>query len=114
MDARITAHAAFAARDWQGAYDGFRSCDTLTATDYDALGECAHWLGRAAEVIDYYTEAFRLHCEANAHGAAALSAFMLAIYYRVGGEPRHACDGSGECRHGEDGGRGGNGAVDGI
>lgn len=90
MDAREQAHAAFNARDWRSAYDAFHTCDALEAVDYDALGECAHWLGDPAEVISCYQEAFRLHSEANAHGAAALSAFMLAIYYRVGGEPRHA------------------------
>lgn len=84
------AHAAFNARAWQDAYDAFHSCESLAGADYDALGECAHWLGLAPEVISSYTEAYRLHCEAGAHGAAALSAFMLAIYYRVGGEPRHA------------------------
>jgi DNA-binding CsgD family transcriptional regulator len=90
MDLRERGHAAFASRDWRAAYDAFRACEALTAADYDALGESAHWLGLAAEVIECYTEAFRLHCEAGDNAEAALSAFMLAIYYRVGGEPRHA------------------------
>ncbi|MDP1795493.1 MAG: hypothetical protein Q8K63_15245, partial [Acidimicrobiales bacterium] len=90
MDSRERGRTAFAGRNWHEAYDAFRECTELEAADLDALGECAHWLGRADEVIVAYTEAFRRHCEAGRNGDAALSAFMLAIYYRVGGEPRHA------------------------
>ncbi len=90
METRDHAHAAFGRRDWQGAYDAFQGCDSLTGADYDALGECAHWLGKPDEVLRCCAEAFRLHSEAGESGAAALSAFFLAIYYRVGGEPRHA------------------------
>lgn len=84
------ARDAFGDRDWQRAYEAFRACADLTAHDYDALGECAHWLGRADEVRSLYQEACRLHTAEGRPGAAALSAFMLAIYYRVGGEPAHA------------------------
>lgn len=91
MDGRTRAHTAFVGRDWQGAYDLFNGGEPLVdATDYDALGECAHWLGRADEVIDAYTEAYRLHNEAGAPKRAALSAFMLAIYTRLRGQGAQA------------------------
>ena len=90
MDQRDRARAAFADREWRIAYDLYRSCEALEASDYDALGECAHWLGHADEVIAAYQEAFRGHTAAANHGAAALSAFMLAVYYRIGGEGAHA------------------------
>jgi len=86
VDDRARAHEAFGLREWQVAYDAFGACDALDATDLDALGECAHWLGRADEVIEAYTEAYRLHVEAAAPRRAALSAFMLAIYMRLKGE----------------------------
>jgi DNA-binding NarL/FixJ family response regulator len=90
MDQLDRARAAFADRSWQTAYDLYRVAEELTAEDLDALGECAHWLGKPDEVIASYQEACRVHTEAGRFGAAALSAFMLAIYYRVGGEPAHA------------------------
>jgi DNA-binding NarL/FixJ family response regulator len=90
MDQRSTARAAFADREWRTAYDLFRACDELEAADYDALGECAHWLGRADEVIEAYQEGFRRHCNEDRPGEAAYSAFMLAVYYRLAGEGAHA------------------------
>ena len=90
MDEREGAHEAFRRRQWQAAYDAFRACAVLAADDYDALGESAHWLGRADEVIECYTEAYRLHVEEAAGRRAAISAFMLAIYLRLRGEGAQA------------------------
>src|SRR5690349_9559140 len=90
MEALDQARQAFAERAWEHAYELFSACGSLDADDLDALGECAHWLGKGDEVIAAYKEACRLHTEAGSFGAAALSAFMLAIYYRIGGEPAHA------------------------
>lgn len=90
MEQRDRARSAFAGRDWEAAYAAFKASAELDAADLDALGECAHWLGRPEEVIDCCTEAYRRHVEQGAGGSAALSAFMLAIYYRIRGEPAHA------------------------
>src|SRR5262245_16516643 len=86
MDGVTRAHDAFRARDWQGAYDAFRSATQLGGDDYDALGETAHWLGRPEEAVDAYTEAYRAHCDAGESRKAALSAFMLAIHLRLQGD----------------------------
>jgi DNA-binding CsgD family transcriptional regulator len=90
VDERTRAHEAFGRREWQAAYAGFRACADRDADDLDALGECAHWLGLADEVIEAYTEAYRLHVEAGTPRRAALSAFMLAIYMRLRGEGAQA------------------------
>lgn len=90
MAERELAHEAFADRQWERAYELFRALPSLEAQDYDALGEAAHWLGKADEVIAAYRDACRLHTAVGNNRAAAYSAFMLAIYYRVGGEPAHA------------------------
>src|SRR5256714_6527728 len=90
LDQREGAHDAFRKRDWQRAYDAFRACDALEADDLDALGESAHWLGLADEVISIYADAYERHCAAGAPRRAALSAFMLAIYLRLRGEGSQA------------------------
>jgi ATP/maltotriose-dependent transcriptional regulator MalT len=86
----LAAREAFARRDWQTAYEAFRTGEQLGADDLDQLGECAHWLGLADEVIASYTEAYRLHVDAGEPRRAALSAFMLAIYMRLRGEGAQA------------------------
>ena len=90
MDQQTAAHEAFTRREWQVAYDGLKACAELGADDLDALGECAHWLGLADEVIEAYTEAYRLHVDAGTPRRAALSAFMLAIYTRLRGQGAQA------------------------
>jgi len=61
---RAGAYEAFERRDWAAAFEAFRACDELGADDHDALAESAHWLGLADEVIESYTEAYRLHLAA--------------------------------------------------
>jgi DNA-binding CsgD family transcriptional regulator len=90
VDARVRAREAFDRRDWRSAYLAFRACDELGADDHDALAESAHWLGLPDEVIDSYTQAYRLHLEAGSGRRASLSAFMLAIYLRLRGEGAQA------------------------
>jgi DNA-binding CsgD family transcriptional regulator len=90
MDPREEARAAFARRDWEAAHAAFLTLDERDADDLDALAETAHWLGRAEEVIDASSEAYRLHLEHGAPGKAALSAFMLAIYLRLRGDQARA------------------------
>lgn len=94
MEGLTGAQKAFARRDWQAAYDAFKSQGTgdpdLTADDLDALAECAHWLGRPDETIAAHSEAYRLHLDDGAPCKAALSAFMLAIFLRLRGEGAQA------------------------
>ncbi|HEY2330758.1 MAG TPA: LuxR C-terminal-related transcriptional regulator [Acidimicrobiales bacterium] len=90
MDQVARAREAFRRREWQSAYEGFRACEALDADDQDSLAESAHWLGHAGEVVAAYAEAYRLHLEAGEEGRAALSAFMIAIYRRLGGEGAQA------------------------
>jgi DNA-binding CsgD family transcriptional regulator len=90
VDGRSRARDAFARRDWQAAYEGFRAAADLGAEDHDALAESAHWLGRPSEVVDSYREAHRLHLAAGARRRAALSAFNLAVYLRLGGDGAQA------------------------
>lgn len=90
MTDRGPAHEAFARRDWQVAYDAFHALPELDAFDHDVLAETAHWLGRADEVIAESAEAYRLHVDADEPGAAARSAFMLAVYLRLRGEHAQA------------------------
>jgi DNA-binding CsgD family transcriptional regulator len=87
VDGRARARDAFTRREWQEAYELFRACEALEADDHDAFAEAAHWMGLPPEVIAGYTEAYRLHLDAGAQRRAALSAFMLAIYMRLQGEP---------------------------
>lgn len=84
------ARAAFAKREWQAAYDAFAQADGLTASDLDSYGECAHWLGNAREVLSLYTEASKRFLEEGNPNGASYAAFMLAIYYRLQGEPSTA------------------------
>ena len=90
MDGRSRAREAFARRDWQSAYEGFRAAADLAAEDHDALAESAHWLGRTDVVVASYREAHRLHLRAGAGRPAALSAFNLALYLRIGGDGAQA------------------------
>jgi DNA-binding CsgD family transcriptional regulator len=90
VDRLERAREAFRRREWQEAYDSFRAAGDLGADDLDALGECAHWLGQADEVIDCYQRAYDQHVGAGAPKPAALSAFMLAIYTRLRGRGSQA------------------------
>jgi len=90
MEARARAREAFDRRDWRSAHQAFRASEELGADDHDALAESAHWLGLADEVIECYSEAYRLHLEAGYGRRASLSAFMLAIYLRLRGDGARA------------------------
>ena len=90
MSSLDAARAAFAARDWQAAYDGFREAEGLEAADHDALAESAHWVGRPEEAIASYQAAYRAHLDAGAGRRAAQSAFLVAIHLRLRGESAQA------------------------
>jgi DNA-binding CsgD family transcriptional regulator/tetratricopeptide (TPR) repeat protein len=79
------AREAFVERRWEVAYDAYRSCDGLVGDDFDALAEAAHWLGRPAESVVAYSEAFRLHREDGEDRRAALSALLIACHLRFQG-----------------------------
>jgi len=88
MEPLDRARAAFAARRWDVAYAIYRSgdgLDGLSGDDLDALAEAAHWLGRPAESIVAYTEAYRSHREAGDERKASLSALLLACHLRFQG-----------------------------
>jgi DNA-binding CsgD family transcriptional regulator len=85
MEPLERARNAFAERRWEVAYDAYRSCDGLRGDDHDALAETAHWLGRPAESVVAYTEAFRLHREDGEDRRAALSALLIACHLRFQG-----------------------------
>ena len=80
------ARAAFARRDWQVAYDGFAAAEHLEPEDLTAHAECAHWIGRGAEVVDLYQAAHRAHLEAGEHRRAGYAAFMVSIHLRLRGD----------------------------
>lgn len=86
VDELERARESFRQRDWQAAYDGFGRCDALSGDDHDARAESAWWLGRTAEAIDAYGEAYQFHVQAGAPPRAALSAFMLAVHTRLKGD----------------------------
>jgi len=73
-------------RDWQAAYDAYAEVVAPTARDTEGLAEAAWWLGRMAESIRLYTEAYRGHLDGGDLPSAARSAFLLAIHTRLVGE----------------------------
>jgi DNA-binding CsgD family transcriptional regulator len=85
MEPLDRARKAFAARQWDVAYAAYRSCDGLSGDDLDALADAAHWLGRPAESIVAYKEAYRLHREAGDERKASLSALLIACHLRFQG-----------------------------
>jgi DNA-binding CsgD family transcriptional regulator len=85
MTALDRAREAFAARRWDVAYAAYNSCDGLSGSDLDALGEAAHWLGRPDESIVAYAEAYRRHREAGDDRQASLSALLIACHLRFQG-----------------------------
>ena len=80
------ARAAFAARQWEVAYDAFHACDRLTGDDLDAVAEAAHWLGRPDDSIVAYADAYRAHREAGEPRRASLSALLMACHLHFRGD----------------------------
>jgi DNA-binding CsgD family transcriptional regulator len=80
------ARDAFAARQWDVAYEAFGGCAGLTGSDLDAVAEAAHWLGRPDDSIVAYAEAYRAHLETGADRKASLSALLLACHLRFRGD----------------------------
>jgi ATP/maltotriose-dependent transcriptional regulator MalT len=80
------ARDAFAARQWEVAYEAFRACDGLTGDDLDAVAEAAHWRGHPDESIVAYQKAYDAHRAAGADRRAALSAVLLACHLHFQGD----------------------------
>jgi DNA-binding CsgD family transcriptional regulator len=90
VDQREQARDAFRRRRWADAHAAYLASEDLTAQDHDELAESAHWLGVVPDVLASYREAHRLHLEAGQRRRASLSAFNLAIYMRLQGDPAQA------------------------
>lgn len=88
METLAAARAAFAARDWVGAHDGFlaaRKATPLGADDLSALGHAAWWLGLMDESLAAGEEAYRLYLAASNNRRAAYVAFDTAYGYFLKG-----------------------------
>jgi DNA-binding CsgD family transcriptional regulator len=73
-------------RDWSAAYDAYAGLGDRTGEVVEGLAEAAWWLGRMAEAIELYTEAYRLHLGADDLEQAAQVAVLLSIHTRLVGE----------------------------
>ncbi|MCI0581829.1 MAG: hypothetical protein L0227_02870, partial [Chloroflexi bacterium] len=88
METLAAARAAFAARHWVGARDGFlaaRQEAPLDADDLSALGHAAWWLGLMDESLAAGEEAYRLYLDAANNRRAAYLAFDTAYGYFLKG-----------------------------
>jgi DNA-binding NarL/FixJ family response regulator len=95
---RAQARAAAARRDWQLTYQAYQGIAERTGKDTEGLAEAAWWLGRMAESISLYTDAFRAHCSSDDLRGAARTSFLLAICTRLVGESAPAVGWMGRCQ----------------
>src|ERR1041385_8431548 len=83
-----TARAAFTARQWADAREGFlaaRREASLGADDLAALSQAAWWLGLMDESLAAGEEAYRLYLDASDNRRAAYRAFDVAYGYFIKG-----------------------------
>ena len=88
MEKLAAARAAFAARDWSGAHDGFltaRQETSLDADDLSALAAASWWLGLMDESLAVGEEAYGQYLEASDSRRAAMRAFDIAYAYFLRG-----------------------------
>lgn len=88
MEKLAAARAAFAARHWTGAHDGFitaRQEVPLDADDLSALAAASWWLGLMDESLAVGEEAYGRYLEASDHRRAAMRAFDIAYAYFLRG-----------------------------
>jgi len=88
MGTLAAARAAFAARLWTGAHDGFfaaRQESPLDADDLSALAAASWWLGLMDESLAVGEEAYERYLEASDHRRAAMRAFDIAYAYFLRG-----------------------------
>lgn len=86
MAIRDDAVQAARRRDWQAAYDAYRSLDEPGTDDLEGLAEAAWWLGHMQESISHYSDANRRYLDAGNQCGAGRTAFLLAIHTRLVGE----------------------------
>jgi DNA-binding NarL/FixJ family response regulator len=88
MENLAAARAAFAARRWAEAHDGFvaaRQEAPLDADDLTALAHAAWWLGIMDESMAVGEEAYERYLQASDHRRAAMRAFEVAYDYFLRG-----------------------------
>jgi len=88
METLAAARAAFAARPWTQADDGFvaaRQETPLDADDLNALAEASWWLGHIDESVVAREEAYRRYLETPDRRRAAMRAFEIAYAYFLRG-----------------------------
>ena len=93
MQELAAARAAFAARHWTGAHDGFlaaRQDGPLDADDLSALATASWWLGLMDESIAVREEAYERYLEASDHRRAAsqCSRCRRGLWYSGPVQPR--------------------------
>ncbi len=88
MQKLAAARAAFAARDWAEAHDGFlaaRQEAALGADDLSSLAAASWWLGLMDESLAAGEEAYGRYLEASDRRRAAMRAFDIAYAYFLRG-----------------------------
>lgn len=88
METLDSARAAFAARQWVDAHEGFvaaREKAPLDADDLAALSQAAWWLGLMDESLAAGEEAYKLYLDAADNRRAAYRAFDVAYGYFLKG-----------------------------
>ena len=88
VDKLTAARAAFAARDWTRAHDGFvtaRHDVPFEADDLNALAEAAWWLGLMDESLAAREAAYEQYLKASDNRRAAMRAFDIAYAYFLRG-----------------------------
>lgn len=88
METLAAARAAFGARHWDAAYEGFlaaRREAPLDADDLNALAEATWWLGRMDESLAAREEAYERYLEVSDNRRAAMRAFDIAYAYFLKG-----------------------------
>ncbi|MDC3727032.1 LuxR family transcriptional regulator [Rhodococcus sp. Rp3] len=87
------ARAAFRAREWPRALDGFRRADTLaalSADDLDLFARAAYLTGHDDDSVALYERAFAAHLDAGETESAGISAFWLCFLLMGRGEVARA------------------------
>ena len=79
--------AAFERREWQQAFDHFNAADqaTLTAADFERLGDAAYALGRYDDAQHARERSYALYRDANEMTSAARIALAMALEHLVRG-----------------------------
>ncbi|SNR59751.1 regulatory protein, luxR family [Haloechinothrix alba] len=88
-DVLVAAREAYSRHDWHSACKGFaaaREQGELSPDDCHAAAKSAWWLGRIAECLEGFEEAYRRFLAAGQPLQAAMSALLLGIHSQERGE----------------------------